>query len=64
MNDKKQTLVLFNTLNKTLESFKPIDEIVKIYTCGPTVYRDAHIGNMRTYLLSDTLKKTLIKNLK
>ena len=60
MNDKKQTLVLFNTLNKTLESFKPIDEIVKIYTCGPTVYRDAHIGNMRTYLLSDTLKKTLI----
>ena len=38
MNDKKQTLVLFNTLNKTLESFKPINEIVKIYTCGPTVY--------------------------
>ena len=60
MNDKKQTLVLFNTLNKTLESFKPINKIVKIYTCGPTVYRDAHIGNMRTYILSDTLKKTLI----
>ena len=59
-DEKKQNLVLFNTLNKTLESFKPINKIVKIYTCGPTVYRDAHIGNMRTYILSDILKKTLI----
>ena len=59
-DEKKQNLVLFNTLNKTLEPFKPIGKKIKIYTCGPTVYRDAHIGNMRTYILSDILKKTLI----
>ncbi len=55
--DKK--LYLFNTLSKKIEIFKPHDEIVKMYTCGPTVYRDAHIGNMRTYILADILKKTL-----
>ena len=59
-DERKQNLVLFNTLKKTLEPFKPIGKIIKIYTCGPTVYRDAHIGNMRTYILSDILKKTLI----
>jgi len=57
-NEKKQNLVLFNTLKKKLEPFKPIGKKIKIYTCGPTVYRDAHIGNMRTYILSDILKKT------
>ena len=55
--DKK--LYLFNTLSKKKELFTPNDEIVKMYTCGPTVYRDAHIGNMRTYILADILKKTL-----
>ena len=55
--DKK--LYLFNTLSKKIEIFTPHDEIVKMYTCGPTVYRDAHIGNMRTYILADILKKTL-----
>ena len=59
-DEKKQNFVLFNTLKKTLEPFKPIGKKIKIYTCGPTVYRDAHIGNMRTYILSDILKKTLI----
>ena len=59
-DEKKQNLLLFNTLNNKLEPFKPIGKIVKIYTCGPTVYRDAHIGNMRTYILSDILKKTLM----
>ena len=55
--DKK--LYLFNTLSKKTEIFIPRDEVVKMYTCGPTVYRDAHIGNMRTYILADILKKTL-----
>ena len=55
--DKK--LYLFNTLSKKIEIFMPHDETVKMYTCGPTVYRDAHIGNMRTYILADILKKTL-----
>ena len=50
-DEKKQNFVLFNTLKKTLEPFKPIGKKIKIYTCGPTVYRDAHIGNMRTYIL-------------
>jgi len=54
-----KNLLLFNTLSKKIETFKPIGETVKIYTCGPTVYRDAHIGNMRTYILADVLKKTL-----
>ena len=60
VDEKKQNFVLFNTLKKTLEIFKPIGKKIKIYTCGPTVYRDAHIGNMRTYILSDILKKALI----
>ena len=54
-----KNLYLFNTLTKKIEKFIPIDDNVKIYTCGPTVYRDAHIGNMRTYILADILKKTL-----
>ena len=46
-------LRLYNTLTKKKEEFVPIDKennIVTIYTCGPTVYNYAHIGNMRTYL--------------
>ena len=54
-----KNLYLFNTLTKKIEKFIPIDDNVKMYTCGPTVYRDAHIGNMRTYILADILKKTL-----
>ena len=50
-----KNLYLFNTLTKKIEKFIPIDDNVKIYTCGPTVYRDAHIGNMRTYILADIL---------
>lgn len=43
---------LYNTLTKTKEEFKPIDnKEVKIYTCGPTVYSYAHIGNFRAYIL-------------
>ncbi len=51
---------LYNTLSKSIEDFKPIDEnLVKIYTCGPTVYNYAHIGNLRTYIHEDILEKTL-----
>jgi cysteinyl-tRNA synthetase len=49
---------LFNTLTKKKEEFKPIQEgKVKIYTCGPTVYNYAHIGNLRAYVFSDLLKR-------
>ncbi len=53
-------LRLFNTLTRKKEIFKPLaKKVVKIYTCGPTVYNRAHIGNLRTYLWEDILKRTL-----
>lgn len=58
-------LRLYNTLTKKKEEFVPIDKennIVTIYTCGPTVYNYAHIGNMRTYIFMDTLRKILKYN--
>lgn len=58
---KKESIYLYNTLSKKEEIFKPISpKEVKIYTCGPTVYWYATIGNMRTYIFSDLLKRTLI----
>ena len=51
---------IYNTLSKTIEEFVPADsENVSLYTCGPTVYDSAHIGNLRTYLFEDFLKRTL-----
>lgn len=51
---------IYNTLTKSVENFCPHDEKeVKMYTCGPTVYNYAHIGNLRTYIFEDVLEKTL-----
>jgi cysteinyl-tRNA synthetase len=51
---------IYNTLSRTVEEFMPKDESeVKIYTCGPTVYHYAHIGNLRTYIFEDILEKSL-----
>ncbi len=51
---------LYNTLTHSVEEFKPIDEKeVKMYTCGPTVYHYAHIGNLRSYIFEDILEKSL-----
>jgi cysteinyl-tRNA synthetase len=51
----------FNTLSGKLEPFKPIMEgEVKLYTCGPTVYDFAHIGNFRAYIFEDLLKRFLV----
>lgn len=55
-------LKLYNTLTRKKEVFKPINNTVGIYSCGPTVYWYQHIGNLRTYIFSDILKKTLIYN--
>lgn len=55
-------LKLYNTLTRKKEDFVPLDtknNIVKIYSCGLTVYNYAHIGNMRTYIFMDTLRKVL-----
>ncbi len=51
----------FNTMSRQLEDFKPIDpDKVRMYTCGPTVYAPAHIGNYRAYLFEDILRRYLI----
>lgn len=51
---------LYNTKSKTIEKFIPNNEKeVKLYTCGPTVYHYAHIGNLRSYIMEDILEKTL-----
>ena len=56
-------LKLFNSLTQRKEEFKPIDSnLVKMYTCGPTVYLYQHIGNMRAYIFMDTLRRTLKYN--
>ena len=51
---------LYNTLSRKIEDFIPYnDEYVTMYTCGPTVYHYAHIGNLRTYIAEDILEKSL-----
>lgn len=51
---------LYNTLTRKIEKFVPYNkEEVKMYTCGPTVYHYAHIGNLRTYIFEDILEKSL-----
>lgn len=54
-------LIIFNTLTRTKEEFIPIKTgEVSLYTCGPTVYNYAHIGNWRAYVFADLLKRYLI----
>ncbi len=51
---------IFNTLTREVETFVPrVDGKVSMYTCGPTVYHYAHIGNLRSYIMEDILEKTL-----
>ena len=51
---------IFNTLTRKVETFVPNEDgKVKMYTCGPTVYHFAHIGNLRSYIMEDVLEKTL-----
>ena len=57
------TIKLYNTMTRKLEEFKPlVDGKMGFYTCGPTVYWDAHIGNMRTFVNSDIIKRVFIEN--
>ncbi len=54
---------LFNTLSRKVETFKPFNpDEVKIYTCGPTVYSQPHIGNFAAYIYWDLLVRTLLAN--
>jgi len=51
---------LYNTLTRSVEPFAPADgHTVRMYTCGPTVYNPAHLGNFRTFLFEDLLRRTL-----
>ena len=53
-------MYLYNSLSHKKELFTPRDpQLVKMYTCGPTVYHYAHIGNLRTYIMEDVLEKSL-----
>lgn len=57
------TVKLFNTLGRRKEEFRPVrDNEVGLYTCGPTVYQYAHIGNLRTYIFEDILRRVLEYN--
>ncbi len=53
----------YNTLTRSKEEFTPLDPTeVRMYSCGPTVYNYAHLGNFRTYILADILRKTIQYN--
>src|SRR3989344_5623790 len=54
-------LIFYNTLSRKKDLFFPIDKgKVRMYTCGPTVYDYAHIGNLRAYIFADILKRVLL----
>ncbi|MCL5004016.1 MAG: cysteine--tRNA ligase [Patescibacteria group bacterium] len=56
-------IYIYNTLTRQKEKFVPVDpNLVRMYTCGPTVYRDVHIGNYRTYLMADFARRVLEYN--
>ena len=53
-------LKLYDSMTRQVSPVQPLEPgLVKIYTCGPTVYRDAHIGNLRSYLMADWIRRTL-----
>ena len=57
---KSAPLCIYNTLSRRKEPFSPVGSgRATIYTCGPTVYRHAHIGNLRSYLMADWLRRLL-----
>ena len=59
--DGDMTLRLRNTLTRTVEPVEPLEAgRVRMYTCGPTVYRFAHVGNLRSYLLADLIRRVLL----
>src|ERR1700730_11471075 len=58
--DAMTTVRLYNTLTRQKEDLLPLQQgIVRIYSCGPTVYRYVHVGNLRTFMLPDLLRRSL-----
>ena len=52
-------LKFYNTLTREKEEFKPVGKAVTMYSCGPTVYNYAHVGNLRTYVFMDEVRRVL-----
>ena len=51
---------IFNSLSRQVEALKPLEgNTIRLYTCGPTVYNFAHIGNFRAYAFEDILRRTI-----
>lgn len=62
-SNQAKPVYLYNTLTRTKAPFQPLNPPrVNIYACGPTVYRDIHVGNFRTFLMTDWLKRMLMYN--
>jgi cysteinyl-tRNA synthetase len=60
MSSTPATFRLYNTMTRSIAPFAPADgDTVRIYSCGPTVYNPAHLGNFRTFLFVDLLRRTL-----
>ena len=60
LGEEATVLRLYNTLTRQLSEVEPSEHgVVKMYTCGPTVYRDAHLGNLRSYLMADWIRRAL-----
>lgn len=53
---------VYNSLTKKVEAFVPAGDVVGVYSCGPTVYDHAHIGNLSAFIFADTLRRTLAAN--
>src|SRR5436309_857583 len=62
-NTSARPIYLYNTLTRSKGLFQPLHPpLVGIYSCGPTVYKDIHIGNMRTFVMTDLLRRMLEYN--
>ena len=55
-------LKIYDTQSRVVKGVSSDSDEITIYCCGPTVYRDAHVGNLRTFLLSDLIRRTLELN--
>jgi len=53
------TLSIYDTLSRTVKALSSTKSTTSMYCCGPTVYRDAHVGNLRTFILSDLIRRTI-----
>src|SRR3989338_8603108 len=59
----RSKISVYNTLSRKKEQFRPLfSDSIRLYTCGPTVYNYAHLGNLRSYIFEDILKRVLLFN--